>query len=151
MDQEIEKKIKNLEDRITTLENEIELLKNPQQKPHLTGGKNGEDDSMTRIRVPEDLVDKIENMIERVRFPVLWYFSNKQIMSVKEFLNICAETGFSLGSSWLPSVGGTFLNRLVKEDKMFRKGAKVDGEQTWELTDIGKLKVKKILDDLKSR
>lgn len=89
-------------------------------------------------------------MEERARFPVLWYFSNKPIMSVKEFLNICAETGFSLGPSWLPSAGGNFLNRLVNEDKMFHKKAKMNGEQTWELTDIGKLKVKKILNDLKS-
>lgn len=34
---------------------------------------------------------------------------------------------------------------------MFRKGEKIKGEQTWELTDIGKLKIKKLINDIESK
>ena len=88
---------------------------------------------------------------ERIRFPILWYHSTKQIMTVEEFLTVCADKGFSLNTSWLPSAGGNFKNRLVNEDKMFKEVNKVGKNKTWSLTDIGKLKVKRVIQNIKSK
>ena len=36
-------------------------------------------------------------------------------MSVKEFLEICAEKGIILSHTWLPSAGGRFSTTFVKK------------------------------------
>ena len=149
MDPEITKKFESLEYSILNLENEIKSLKQI-ISPVSQQSQNG-NSSLIKIQVPEKFVDDIIKMDERSRFPILWYFSTKQIMSVKEFLNICSETGFSLSPSWLTSAGGNFSNRLVKEDKMFRKAKKENGELLWELTDIARLKIKRQVNEFESK
>lgn len=101
------------------------------------------------IHVLEDMLSKIEKLDEKEKFPVLWSFSSKPIMTVDEFLSECAEKGFTLSPSWLPRAGGHFSQTLVKRMKMFHKVGKSGNKSTWKLTDIGKLKVKQIIKKLK--
>ncbi len=150
MDQEIQEKFESLENKILTLENEIKSLKQI-MSPIYQQSQNTDSNFYIKIQVPEKIIDDVIKMDERFRFPTLWYFSTKQIMSIKEFLNVCSETGFSLNPSWLPSTGGNFNNRLVKEDKMFRKVKKENGEQTWELTDMARLKIKRKISEFGSK
>lgn len=50
----------------------------------------------------------------------------------KEFLVSLIDA--LLGSSWLPSAGGNFKNRLVKEDKMFTDAkTKINGKKSLEI------------------
>lgn len=105
-------------------------------------------DRLLEINVPNELVEKITTLDERVRMPLLWYFSNRHSMTVKEFLMACAKKGFSLSASWLPSTGGNFKNRLVNEDKMFREANKIGREIVWDFTDVGKLKIMKEIEKL---
>ena len=101
------------------------------------------------INITENLIEPIMELDERKRFPILWSFSSHSVMTIEDFLNICADKGFGLKPSWHPSAGGNFNNRLVKEDKMFTSGKlKINGKKTWKLTDVGKLKIKKELSKL---
>ena len=47
--------------------------------------------------------------------------------------------------------GGNFKNRLVKEDKMFTNVKTESKEKKWKLTDVGKLKIKKQLNELQKK
>ena len=150
MDKEIEKKFEDLADRLFKLEKEVEILKD--NKEIITSSESRNHDvTDIAINVPEEIVDQITGLDERVRFPILWYYSSKQIMTVEEFLNACSDKGFSLSSSWLPSAGGNFKNRLVREDKMFREAEKIGKNKAWTLTDIGRLKIKRELQNIKSK
>lgn len=102
------------------------------------------------INVPVDLIESILKLEERIRFPILWHFSNHEKMTIKDFLMACAKKGFTLSSSWLPSAGGNFKGRLVNEDKMFHEAGKIGNQTAWALTDVGKLKIMKELEKLKA-
>lgn len=121
-------------------------------KAHNMDKKNTADETQLHleIKVPGEIIDDILNLKERVRFPILWYFSNQSIMKVKEFLTACADKGFPLRTTWLPNLGGDFTKILVHKDKMFHEVDKVDGEKRWTLTDVGKLKIKKLINELES-
>ena len=103
------------------------------------------ENSDLQISVPTDLIDTIEKMDERSKIPLLWYYSSKPIMTVSEFLEMSSDTGFSLSSNWHPSAGGHFASTLVSQDKMFREKGKKGREKLWELTDVGKLKMKALI------
>lgn len=107
-------------------------------------------DPPIEIRVPQELIDSIIKLEERIKFPILWYFSSRQSMTVKDFLMTCAKKGFGLSFSWLPSAGGNFKRRLVNEDMLFREADKLGREVVWEFTDLGKLKVMKEIEKLRS-
>jgi len=107
------------------------------------------DKSKPLIQVPEESMSKIENLDEKKKFPVLWSFSSKPIMTVEEFLSECAEKGLTLKPYWLPTAGGHFSKTMVKDGKMLHKVGKSGNKTTWKLTDMGKLKVKQILKELK--
>lgn len=101
------------------------------------------------ISIPQELIEEILKLEERIRIPVLWYFSTRQKMTVKDFLMACARKGLTLNSSWHPSAGGNFKRRLINEDKMFHETEKVGRDAILELTDIGRLKIMKELEKLK--
>ena len=93
------------------------------------------------IVVPSNIVENVEKLDDRQKIPILWNFSSKPIMPVGEFLTAAAAQGFSLSPTWHPSAGGNFATKLVSEDKMFREREKKGKEKTWELTNVGKLKI----------
>ena len=98
------------------------------------------------INVPENLIESLLKLDERKLIPILWSFSSQPIMKVEDFINACFEKGFMLSTSWLPSAGGNFKTRLIKEDKMMTEiKLKIKGKKSWKLTDVGKMKIKKIL------
>lgn len=101
------------------------------------------------LTVPDELVPIIEKLDERIKFPMLWYFSSVPIMTVSDFLNLCSSEGFTLNSYWLPSAGGHFSGKLVNSDKMFHRVGRQGKEKTWELTKIGKLKLSNKINELK--
>ena len=105
-------------------------------------------DQPIEIKVPSELIEGILKLEERIRFPILWHFSNIQRMTVKDFLIACTKKGFGLSSSWLPSAGGNFKGRLVTEDKMFYEDGKIGSQTAWLLTDVGKVKIKKELEKM---
>lgn len=106
--------------------------------------------SELEINAPQNLWQKINEIDERTRFPILWFYSTKPVMSVKEFLTLCAKKGFSLNTSWLPSVGGNFASKLVKEDKMFKEEGKEGGEKLWAMTDLGRIRIQQEIHKLES-
>jgi len=103
------------------------------------------------IKIPEEMIENITDLDERTQFPIIWYFSTIPILTVSEFLNACADKGLSLSPSWHTSAGGNFKNRLVKEDKMFTSIKTKNHEKKWKLTDVGKLKIKKLLNELQKK
>lgn len=140
------KKLEKLEKHVPKIK-EIQVLKGNRD---ITDNSNSQElTSVISINVPEETIDQIERLDERIKFPILWHYSSKPIMTVEEFLNACSDKGFSLSPSWLPSAGGNFKNRLVKEDKMFREADKLGKNKTYTLTDIGKLKIKRELQKIK--
>jgi len=102
------------------------------------------------LSVPADHLEKILQLEEMARIPVMWYFSSKPSMTVNEFLSAAAKKGVPLSSSWSPSAGGNFTTRLVNKDKMFVAEGKVGRTTKFRLTDLGLLKVEKTLAELKS-
>jgi hypothetical protein len=104
---------------------------------------------VAEIEIPQEFIEGVKELDERTRFSIIWSFSNRPRMTIKEFLIACAKKGFALSSSWLPSEGGNFRGRLVNEDRMFHDVEKVGRELVWELTDVGRLKVMRELEKLK--
>jgi len=133
-----------------TYDGTIELQKKGKQVTSPTLNKSELTSSQEiSINIPENLIEPIMELDERKRIPILWSFSSQSVMTIEDFLNICADKGFGLGPSWLPSAGGNFKNRLVEEDKMFTSGKlRINNKKTWKLTDVGKLKIKKELSNL---
>jgi len=102
------------------------------------------------INMPENLIESLMKLEERKLFPILWSFSSQPIMIVEDFINACSEKGFMFSPSWLPSAGGHFKARLIKEDKMLTETKlKIKGRKTWKLTDVGKIKLRKELANIK--
>lgn len=129
----------------------VELQKKGKQVTSSTTSNQSELTSSQEIsiNIPENLIEPVMKLDERKRIPILWSFSSQSVMTVEGFLNVCADKGFGLSPSWLPSAGGNFHNRLVKEDKMLTSDKlKIKGKKTWKLTDVGKLKIKKELSKL---
>lgn len=131
-----------------TYDGTVELQKKGKQVTLSTTVNQSESASKKEIsiNIPENLIGPIMKLDERKRIPILWSFCSQSVVTIENFLNICADKRFGLNSSWLPGVGGNFKNRLVKEDKMFTSDKlKINGKKTWKLTDVGKLKIKKEL------
>jgi len=104
------------------------------------------------INIPENLIEPLMAIDERRQIPILWSFSSQPIMDVESFIETCSEKGFLFGSSWLPSAGGNFKNRIVKEDKMLTDAKiKINGKKAWKLTDVGKVKLKRIIADISKK
>lgn len=140
-----------IDDAGKTYDGTVELQKKGKQVTSPTTLNQSELASTQKIsiNIPENLIEPIMELDERKRIPILWSFSSQLVMTIEDFLNICADEGFGLNSSWLPGAGGNFNNRLVKEDKMFTSSKlKINGKKTWKLTDVGKLKIKKELSKL---
>jgi len=96
------------------------------------------------INIPEDLIEPLLELDERKQIPILWSFSSQAVMVMADFIDVCAEKGFILSQSWLPSAGGHFKAILVKKDKMLTETKlKINGKKTWKLTDVGKIKIRK--------
>jgi len=144
-------KIKKLNAKIEKLSKELgyeESVSSIQEyKTKITGKKSN--DSIPILHVPDDLMQKIEELDERKKFPVLWSFSSNPIMTVDEFLTECTAKGFTLSPNWLPTAGGYFSTTMVKGAKILRKVAKKGNKTTWTPTDMGKLKIKQMINDLK--
>ncbi|MEC4847667.1 MAG: hypothetical protein RI100_00565 [Nitrosarchaeum sp.] len=104
------------------------------------------------INIPENLIESLMKLDERQLIPILWSFSSNPIMNIEGFIQSCGEKGFLLNSSWLPSVGGNFKNRIVKEDRMLTDAkTTINGKKAWKLTDVGKIKLNKILSELSKK
>lgn len=104
------------------------------------------------INIPENLIEPLMEIDERSQIPILWSFSSHPIMDIESFIHSCSEKGFLLSPSWLPSTGGNFKNRLVKEDKMLTDAkTKINGKKAWKLTDVGKIKLKRILSKISKK
>lgn len=138
-------KIQEMNSRINTLEEEIKLLKGTP-----TNQLDPKTDSLPIINIPENIHEKLSSMGEPEQIPILWFFSNKDIMTVKEFLEACAKNGFVLSHSWLPSAGGAFSQNFVKKG-IFREAKSPDKTKGkhWTFTDVGKFKTSKLISSLK--
>lgn len=147
-------KISIIDDKGDHYEGEVELslVQKTQNKKNKVKLQDKENFKNIDINIPEEIIENITNLDERIQFPILWYFSTQPIMSVNEFLNACADKGLTLNPSWHTSAGGNFKNRLVKEDKMFTQVKNIESkEKVWKLTDVGKLKIKKQVNDLRKK
>ncbi len=144
---DILEKIANLESRVGMLEKICSNLKPSNPFEHNPSGNNTD----AEINLPSDMIDKISNLDEQKKLPVLWYYSTKPVMSVKEFMEIATKKGFTLNHSWLPSSGGAFSVTFVKKMGLFHQ-VKIKGkgnEKYWKLTDVGKFKITKMINELK--
>lgn len=141
---DLQGKIEELEGRISIVENEIRLLKENKQAQH-----DQEYDLSTSITLPEELVESIKGTKEEIAFQLLWSFSSKKVMSVREFLDSTRQKGFILSHTWLPSEGGRFSTKFVKKG-IFRqvKPKEKTNEKFWAMTDVGKIRVAKLIDAL---
>lgn len=145
---EIEK-LNTIVNRIASVFKSEEKVTHQKKNLDEAEGEDVNENNVTiEINIPTELIDAVQKLDERIRFPILWYFSNQKRMAVKDFLLACARKGVSLSSSWHPSAGGNFKKRLVGEDKMFHEDGKVGGQTAWKLTDVGELKVTKEIERL---
>ena len=145
---DLDEKIARLEKRLEKLEIEFKDLKSDSSEKTIIGS----DDSAV-INLPVELIDKIIELEESQQIPILWHYSTKPVMTVKEFLEAAAKKGFTLSHSWLPSAGGSFSGTFVKKGGIFHD-VKIKGkgnEKSWEMTDIGRFKIIKKLNGLKSK
>lgn len=139
--------IRITDDNGTVYDGTLDLTKNT-KNPKISIENKPETSQNEEItfNIPDDLIESIMKLDERQQIPILWSFSSQPVMSVENFITACSEKGFLLNPSWLPSAGGNFKNRLVKEDrKLTDAKVKIGGKKTWKLTDIGKIKIKKEL------
>jgi hypothetical protein len=95
--------------------------------------------------VPKELFPEIMKLDDREKIPVFWYYSSRKSMTVSEFLMAASKKGFNFAPSYLPSKGGNFANRLAKEDGVLARDGKQRRPQKFKLTDVGILKVQKII------
>lgn len=145
---DLHEKVAKLEARVGALEKELSTLKPTASMQYLTDSIN----SVSDINLPANLIDKIMNLDESQQIPILWHYSTKPVMTVKEFLESAAKKGFTLSHSWLPSAGGSFSGTFVKKGGIFHD-VKIKGkgnEKSWKMTDIGKFKINKIVSELNS-
>lgn len=145
-----EKSFNDLEKRVSDLEKEIKTIKSENDTSNSNVNTNN---SQVIIDIPENMIDKIAVLDEPSQIPILWYYSNKPVMTVKEFLTICAKKGFTLSHSWLPAAGGHFAGTFVKKQKIFYevKGDIKSKEKFWKLTDVAKFKISKTIAGINSK
>jgi len=141
---ELKERVGALEDKVRTLEEELKTL-----KQHGAPASNLKVVSTATINVPENILLKVTELDEKEQIPILWFFSDKSIMTVKEFLESCVTKGFTLSHSWLPSAGGYFSATFVKKGIFHEVKVRVKGnEKHWKLTDIARFKIKKKIKEL---
>ena len=95
------------------------------------------------FQIPNSFEQAIINTGERERIPLMWYFSSKKSMTIREFLIASSKRRIHFSPSWLPSEGSNFTKRLVKDDKMLSEDGKFGRELKYKLSDVGSLKVQK--------
>jgi hypothetical protein len=142
-----QKMFDDLEKRIYDLEQEIRILKS---KHDTSNSSINTDNSQVIIDIPKNMIEKIMALDESSQIPILWYYSTKPIMSVKEFLTVCAKKGFMLSHSWLPAAGGHFAGTFITKKKIFHevKSDTKSKEKLWQLTDVAKFKISKIIAEM---
>lgn len=151
-------KVKKLNKKIKTISQELQFnitdsslpKKNTPAKITLNPKTNSSVSEPSLLNVPEHLKNKIESVAEKVKFPILWSFCSNPVMTIEEFLTECSAKGFALSTSWLPSVGGNFSNKLVTENKMFKKAGTKNLKKAWTFSSVGKLKVQQLINNLKN-
>ena len=143
-------KIKELHTKVNNISKELgfNVSKSPKIESDSKDDEKDDEELETKIKIPEHLMSKVESLDERKKFPILWYFSSNPIMTVDEFLTQCVQKGFSLKPWWLPTAGGKFSKTFVQEDKILHKVGKRGSKTTWTFTDIGKLKIMKMIKEL---
>jgi len=140
-----EKDIKQIEEHFSKLKKKINFIKN-ESLEIVKSTKEASTSQKIELHVPDNLIEKIESIEnEEKKIPILWSFSTKEKMSVSEFLELCSKNGFSLSTTWLPSEGGRFSTKIVKNEKFFHNVDKKGSEKYWELTKVGKLKIRKMI------
>jgi len=117
---------------------------------HATNGAEEVTESeIPKIRVPKEKINYINKLGDSDKIVILWSMSDKDWMSVDDFLLGVVEIGISIAKSWSPKKGGNFNNRLFKEKKLFVK--KGEGKEAlYKLSAEGKQKAKELLENFQS-
>jgi hypothetical protein len=103
------------------------------------------------FEIPESIKEVILSLPERKRIPLLWNFSTKKSMTIREFLEAAAKNNIPLSHTWLPSEGSNFAKRIVRDEKMLEEDGKVGREIKYKIGDVGNLKIRKIIAEIEAQ
>lgn len=103
------------------------------------------------FEIPESIKQGVNDLKDRQKLPVLWYFSTVKSMTIREFLNALIKNKFQFSHTWLPDQGSNFTKRIVQEDKMLEEDGKNGREKKYKLSVVGNLKVQKLIAELEKQ